>query len=120
MTKIEQIATVNTVSRLAAGTIFKGEITSPNDIRIDGTFEGKVNSEGRVVIGEDAVINGDIDCTNLDMLGTIEGNVYVRDTLSLKAGCKVNGNIQTRRLWVELGSSFNGNCRMIQDEEKSE
>lgn len=106
---------VNTVSRLAGGTVFKGEITSPNDVRIDGTFEGKIVSEGRVVIGEDAVINGDIDCFNLDMLGTIEGNMYVRDTLSLKDGCRVNGNIQTRRLWVELGSSFNGNCSMLQD-----
>lgn len=117
MTKPEQIATVNTVSRLSAGTIFKGEISSPYDIRIDGTFEGKINSEGRVVIGDGAAITGDIDCLNLDMWGKIDGNLFVHDTLSLKDGCLVNGNIQTKRLVVEMGASFNGNCKMYTNEE---
>ena len=49
---------VNEVSRVSTGSVIKGEIYSPNDIRIDGTFEGKLKSDGRVVVGEKAVING--------------------------------------------------------------
>ena len=99
---MEPNISVNEVSRISAGSVFKGEISSPNDIRIDGTFEGKVFSKGRVVVGEKAVVKGDIICQNVDFWGVIEGNFYVKDTLSLKGGCKVDGDLHIKRLQVEL------------------
>ena len=109
------MADANLLSRISAGTVIKGEIISPNDIRIDGTFEGKVTSKGRVVLGESAVVKGDIICTNIDLWGKVDGNVYVKDTLSLKEGCVMNGNLHIKRLAVELGSVFNGNCKMLKE-----
>ena len=50
---------INEVSRIATGTVFKGEIESKSDIRIDGTFDGKINSTGRVVVGEGANVKGE-------------------------------------------------------------
>lgn len=117
MAKLETEVNVNSISRISAGTIIKGEITSPYDIRIDGTFEGKVQTKGRVVVGEKANVLGDIICDNIDLWGKVDGNVYVKDTLALKEGCVVNGNLHIKRLSVELGSTFNGNCRMITDAE---
>ena len=108
---------MNEVSRISAGTVFKGEITSPNDIRIDGTFEGKVYSKGRVVVGEKAVVKGDIVCQNVDFWGKMSGNFYVKDTLSLKSGCTVDGDLHIKRLQVELDAKFNGNCKMITEAE---
>lgn len=117
MNKMENTPNVNEVSRIAAGTSFKGEMSSPGDIRIDGAFEGKIFSKGRVVVGDKAVVKGDIVCVNMDFCGTLEGNVFVKDTLSLKKGCKVTGNLNIKRLQVELDASFNGNCHMITDAE---
>ncbi len=117
MAKSEPNLNVNSISRISAGTVIKGEIMSPYDIRIDGTFEGKVQSKGRVVVGETAFVNGDIICENIDLWGKVEGNVFVKDTLALMEGCHVNGNLHTKRLSVELGSTFNGNCRMITEGE---
>ena len=117
MAKLEPEVNVNSISRISAGTIIKGEIVSPYDIRIDGTFEGKIQTKGRVVVGETAFIKGDIICENIDLWGKVDGNVFVKDTLSLMEGCSVNGNLNTRRLSVELGSTFNGNCRMITEAE---
>ncbi|MBQ4299151.1 MAG: polymer-forming cytoskeletal protein [Bacteroidales bacterium] len=108
---------INEVSRISAGTVFKGEITSPNDIRIDGTFEGKVYSKGRVVVGDKAVVKGDIICQNVDFWGKMTGNFYVKDTLSLKSGCIVDGDLHVKRLQVELDAKFNGNCKMISESE---
>ena len=107
----------NSVSRISAGTVIKGEIQSPYDIRIDGTFEGKIMTKGRVVIGESAVIKGDIICENIDLWGKVEGELFVKDTLALKEGCKMNGNINISRLSVELGAIFNGTCRTITEAE---
>ena len=117
MAKSEQTVNVNSISRISAGTVIKGEIVSPTDIRIDGTFEGKVQSKGRVVLGETAVVKGDIICNNIDLWGKVEGNVFVKDTLSLKAGCTMNGNLHARRLAVELGATFNGSCKTITEAE---
>ena len=117
MAKVEPTVNANSVSRISAGTVIKGEIQSPYDIRIDGTFDGKIQSKGRVVVGESAVIKGDIVCENIDLWGKVEGNIYVKDTLSLMEGCSVTGNLNVRRLAVELGSTFNGNCRMITEAE---
>ena len=104
---------VNDISRISAGTVIKGEITSPTDLRIDGTFQGKIISKGKVTVGEKATIQGDIICQNVDFAGTMKGNFYVKDTLSLRSACKVDGDLNTRRLQMELDSTFNGNCRMI-------
>ena len=95
-------AGVNDISRISAGSVIKGEITSPNDIRIDGTFEGRIFSQAKVVVGEKAVIKGDIICNNADFWGTINGNFFVKDTLSLKDTCVVEGDLHIRRLQVEL------------------
>ncbi|MBR5562756.1 MAG: polymer-forming cytoskeletal protein [Bacteroidales bacterium] len=108
---------VNSVSRISAGTVIKGEIQSPYDLRIDGTFEGKIQTKGRVVVGESAIIKGNIICENVDLWGIVEGDLFVKDTLALKEGCKMNGNINISRLAVELGATFNGTCRTITEEE---
>ncbi|MBR4167655.1 MAG: polymer-forming cytoskeletal protein [Bacteroidales bacterium] len=108
---------VNDISRISAGSTIKGEITSPNDIRIDGTFEGKVVSQAKVVVGEKAVIKGDIVCSNCDFWGRINGNFYVKDTLSLKSTCVVDGDLHIRRLQVDLDATFNGSCKMIDENE---
>jgi len=108
---------VNDVSRISAGSTIKGEITSPNDIRVDGTFEGKIVSQAKVVVGEKAVVKGDIVCSSCDFWGKIDGDFYVKDTLSLKDTCVVTGNLHIRRLQVDLDATFNGNCQMISESE---
>ena len=108
---------VNDISRISAGSSIKGEITSPNDIRIDGNFEGKVISQAKVVVGEKAIVKGDIVCANCDFWGRIDGNFYVKDTLCLKDTCVVTGDLHIRRLQVDLDATFNGNCKMISEDE---
>lgn len=113
MKMAEPIVNANEVSRISVGTLVKGEITSPNDIRIDGRLEGKVVSKGRVVVGDKAVIEGDIVCENVDFSGQINGSLIVRDTLSLKRECRVVGNLHIKKLMVELGARFDGTCKML-------
>ena len=107
----------NEVSRISTGTVIKGEINSPNDIRIDGVFEGKIFSKGRVVVGEKAEIKGDIVCDNVDFWGKMTGSLFVRDTLTLKDTCSVNGDLHVQRLVVELGAHFDGTCKMLKEGE---
>ena len=111
------VVNVNEVSRISTGTVIKGEINSPNDIRIDGVFEGKIFSKGRVVVGEKAEIKGDSVCDNVDFWGKMTGSLFVRDTLTLKDTCSVNGDLHVQRLVVELGAHFDGTCKMLKEGE---
>lgn len=113
----EPVVNVNEVSRISAGTVFNGDISSEGDIRIDGEFEGRIFSKGKVVVGEKANITGDVICTNVDFWGKMKGNFYVKDTLSLKGSSSVTGNLHVKRLQVELGAGFDGSCRMIEEAE---
>ena len=115
---METNTNLNDVSRLSEGTVFKGEIVTPNDIRIDGQVEGSIKSKGRIVVGENAKVNGDIICTNADFSGTMsKGTFYVQETLSLKPGSSVDGDLRYKRLQVDLDAKFNGNCRVLSEKE---
>lgn len=117
---MEPVVNVNEVSRISTGTAVKGEISSQNDIRIDGKFEGRIFSKSRVVIGENAVIKGDVICSNVDLWGKMYGDFYVKDTLSLKDTSEVEGNLHIKKLQVELNAKFNGTCSMIDDAQFSQ
>lgn len=118
MTKIaEPVIDVNEISHIASGVLIKGDITCPADVRIDGKIDGKIQSSGRVVVGETAEIKGTILCDMLDFWGNMDGDIFVRNTLSLKAGSTVKGNINIHKLQVEMGATLDGFCKMISEED---
>lgn len=47
-------------NRIERSTIITGEIVSEADFRIDGTLEGTITTSGKVVIGKEGVINGNV------------------------------------------------------------
>lgn len=106
----------NDVNRIAANTVFKGVFTSDNDIRIDGKLEGQIESKGKLVVGETGVIDGKIIANNADFAGTMtKGSFQIFDTLSLKSGCKVDGDLCFKRIQIELDAKVNGKCRVIEE-----
>ncbi len=111
--KEQPTGNINAVSRISAGTVFKGEIESKSDIRIDGTFDGKISTTGRVVVGEGAFVKGEVLCENADVFGKVEGSLTVRDVLSLKSACEVKGDLEVAKIAVELGAAFDGTCKML-------
>ena len=114
---VEPELNVNDVSRISAGTAIKGEISSDNDIRVDGKVEGKVFSKGKIVVGPQALISGGLACSSVDFLGTLKGDAYVRDLLTLKSNAVIEGNIHVNKIQVDMGAKINGSCHMITAED---
>ena len=100
------------INIIGAGTVIEGEVKSHGDIRVDGTIKGSVSSKPRVVIGSTGTIEGDVTCQNADISGSVIGRTTVNEMLFLKANSRINGDIQTGKLVVEVGASFTGNCSM--------
>lgn len=100
------------VNMIGAGTIITGDVISKGDIRVDGTLKGSVNTEGKVVLGREGVIEGDVVCKDADISGTIKARITVSQLLSLKTTAKLNGDIITNKLSIEPGAEFTGSCSM--------
>jgi cytoskeletal protein CcmA (bactofilin family) len=112
MAKYNETETTTAINLIGAGTEITGDVNSNGDIRIDGTLTGNLKTAGKVVIGETGKINGEIDCKNSEVLGEIHGKIKVSELLSLKATSKIFGDIITKKLAIEPGSRFTGNCKM--------
>ena len=99
----------NTVSRIASGTtIIGGEIKTSCEIRFDGDYTGNIISDSRVIVGEEAHLKGEIHCVSLDVWGVLEGDVVVKDTMTLKGDASFTGHVVSGRLVIELGAKFEG------------
>lgn len=97
---------------IGPGTKIVGDLHTNGDIRIDGNIEGNVNSKGKVVIGNNGYVKGEIICTNAEVSGSLNGKVTASELLSLKASSKFNGEIKSGKLSIEPGAIFTGTCSM--------
>lgn len=99
-----------TFTFLGRGAKFEGVITFDGEIRIDARLEGEIHTKGTVVVGEHAVIDGDIDAGVVISGGRITGNVTAAEKVRLLAPGVVIGNIRTPLLSIEEGVRFSGSC----------
>ena len=109
MKKTEMTAAINMIG---AGTTINGDIVSKGDIRVDGTLKGSVNTQGKLVLGREGMIEGDVICKDADISGLIKAKITVSQLLSLKTTAKLSGDIITNKLSIEPGATFSGSCSM--------
>jgi len=98
---------------VGANTELIGDITSKGVIRIDGKVTGNVSVQGDILIGEDAYIKGDLTASNIQIAGTLEGNVFSSGLLKLLPTSKILGDIQVKVFVCDEGSVFDGTCKMV-------
>ncbi len=100
------------INSIMEGTSVEGEIRSDSNIRIDGRVKGTINVRGRLIVGTSGLVEGDVTCQSSDIEGTVNGKINCQDLLSLKATAKLTGDINTKKLAIEPGAIFTGNCSM--------
>jgi len=97
---------------IGAGVIISGNIESAGDVRIDGVLKGNLSSKAKILLGPEAVVEGDIKANEADILGRVLGKVMVNDLLYLHGKAVIEGNIHTSKLQIDSTASFNGACNM--------
>jgi cytoskeletal protein CcmA (bactofilin family) len=112
MNKTAEPVNTGKINSIMEGTSIDGEIKSDSNLRIDGRVKGTINVRGRLIVGQTGVIEGEVHCQSSDIEGTVTGKVNCQDLLSLKATAKLQGDINTKKLAIEPGAVFTGNCSM--------
>ena len=100
-------------ARMQGTIVFK----DPVNLRINGSFEGKLETCGRLTIGENANVKADIQGDQIIIAGKVTGNLSASDSISLIPPAVVRGNIQTPKLSVAEGAILDGQLRMLNAQE---
>ncbi len=102
-----------TLACLGATIVIKGEISSDEDLQIDGKVEGPISLRGhRLTVGRTAQLNSEITAREVIVYGNASGNLRARDRVEIKKDGRVIGDIATARISIEDGAYFKGHIEI--------
>ena len=93
---------------LGPDAVFKGELTFEKGLRLQGRFEGKITSTGRLHVTREAKIQADIEGGGIVIEGEAKGNITASDRVDLKQTARYEGDLRAAKLVVEEGAQFSG------------
>jgi cytoskeletal protein CcmA (bactofilin family) len=97
---------------LSSGVSIKGSVKFKSELVIDGEVEGSIDSGGRLTVGKNARIVGEVRTRSVTVYGTIEGNVTAVERCELHSGCTLKGDIEAPRLVVDEDATFLGSAKI--------
>jgi cytoskeletal protein CcmA (bactofilin family) len=95
-----------------SGCALKGELEFTSAFRVDGRIEGTIRSRSELVIGEDGIVEGEIDVARCLVGGTVRGTVKAAEKVVLHASAKVWGEVRAPAVVMEDGAFLEGRVEM--------
>ena len=93
--------------------LVKGEISSEEDLQIDGKVEGPISlKDHRLTVGRTAQLKSEISAREAIVYGNVSGNLRARDRVEIKKDGQVIGDITTKRISIEEGAYFKGHIEI--------
>ncbi|MDD4907858.1 MAG: polymer-forming cytoskeletal protein [Candidatus Omnitrophica bacterium] len=87
----------------------------PVNLRINGNFEGTLDTKGNLTVGEQAVVNANIMGEYIVIAGKVKGKIIAREKLTFLSTAVVQGEVVPAKLIVSEGAVFEGSCKMLHD-----
>jgi cytoskeletal protein CcmA (bactofilin family) len=105
---------------LGADATFKGELSYEGAMRIEGKFDGKIASKGKLIVGKSAHVTGEVAVAHAGVEGQFKGNVVASERVELTSSAQLTGDIRSPRLVVAEGATLVGNVIISPDALKGE
>jgi cytoskeletal protein CcmA (bactofilin family) len=102
-------------SFVGVNSSFKGEFHTKGTLKVDGSIEGNISADW-VIIGEKALIKGDVTGRGIIVGGRVEGNIRAKEIVELRNKAYVTGEIVTIKLTILEGAVFDGRSTMQKGE----
>jgi cytoskeletal protein CcmA (bactofilin family) len=93
---------------LASDVEIKGNLKFTGELAFDGKLDGEIHSDGTLNLGENAVVNGNINVNAVVVRGKVNGNITAKDKIDIKAKTELFGDIRASKLTIEEGVTFVG------------
>ena len=98
----------------------EGDFASRGNIIVEGHVSGRIKTSKNLRVGEDAVIQAQVEAANAIIAGSVEGNVAIEDNLEVVSSAKIMGDVSAGRLSIQEGAFFSGSCQMTEAANKEE
>ena len=113
--RIDDIS-INTI--LGQGSAITGNIKINGFVRIDGDIDGNLETDGNIIIGENARIRGNVKAKSVIVGGIVLGNIEASQSIKVLATSAVIGDIVSHKVQVEQNAIIHGHFISIKDEQK--
>jgi cytoskeletal protein CcmA (bactofilin family) len=87
---------------------FKGELTFEKGLRLQGRFEGKITTPGRLHVAREAKMQADVEAGAIIVEGDVKGNLVANERIELKQSARYEGDLRASKLVVDEGAVFSG------------
>ncbi len=105
---------INTI--IGKGSAISGNMKVNGFIRIDGDIDGNLETDGNVIVGENARIRGDLTAKSVIIGGIIKGNIKANESVKILAEAAVIGDVISHKVQVDGSAVIHGHCISIKDE----
>ncbi len=86
----------------------KGTLKFAGELTFEGKLDGEVHTDGLLIVGDSAVITGNINAQAVTVRGKINGNISAKEKIDLKAKAELFGDVRAAKLVIEEGVTFVG------------
>ena len=93
---------------LGARLSFRGEVSGEGDFHIAGRFEGDINVSGRVLVGEGAEVDANINARAIVVGGTVRGNLSAATRVEILPTGVLTGTLRTGSFSAADGAEVKG------------
>ena len=97
---------------LTSDVEIKGHLKFDGELTFEGKIEGEIQSEGTILLGESAVVNGNIQVNSVVVRGKVNGNITAKDKIDIKAKTELFGDVRAAKLVIEEGITFVGKAEV--------
>lgn len=109
----EIIEDENKIGTVIASDIkFRGTLKFKSSLKIKGFFQGKVETDGTLIIGDEANVSAEITAASVSISGKCQGKIKASKLIEIFEHSNMSGDIVTPDLYIENGAKFNGTCIM--------
>ena len=103
------------ISMLGVTTMFKGRMVFSNSLIVKGRYDGEIEAEGNILIEETALVRAKVKANNLELFGTLQGDVELKGKLDLSSEASLSGDVKVKSITIEQGAFFKGHVTMLKD-----
>lgn len=93
---------------LTSDVEIKGTIKFTGELTFEGKLDGEIQTDGTLLLGDTAVVNGNINAESVVVRGKVNGNITAKEKIEIKTKAELFGDIRASKLTVEEGVTFVG------------
>jgi len=115
----EGVGRVSHVTVIGRSMTIRGAIRSEESLHIEGELDGKLEmADHRLTVGTYGRVNADTQAREVEILGTLNGDIDAAKKISIRKGGRLIGDLRTPAIVIEDGAYFKGRIEIVTPEQR--